>query len=64
MKKYGVTVDGEVQDETFDTYKEALDFACYLMGCCEVGKETLNMSNPGDYPMDSFEDPEIEVVEL
>lgn len=30
MSKFGVCFEGEMEDETFDTYDEALNYACYL----------------------------------
>lgn len=66
MSKYKVIFDGEEQDETFDSYEAAEEYALYLVSCSQTGAETLNMSNPGDYPYDedSYEDPEYEIVEI
>lgn len=65
MKKYRVEFDGELQDEKFDSYEAAEEYALYLVGCSRTGAEILNMSNPGDYPYDedSLEDPEYEIIE-
>jgi len=68
MAKYRVLMkysDGteELDDEVFDTEKEAEDYGCYLIGCCREGAEIMNLSNPGDYPLDDYEDPDFEVVE-
>lgn len=41
--------------------KEA--YGIYLVGCSEQGAEDLNLSNPGDYPLEEFEEPEFEIVE-
>ena len=27
-------------------------------------KEILNLSNPGDYPLDDYEDPDFEIIEI
>ena len=69
MAKYQVLMqysDGteELDDEIFDTEEDAEEYGCYLVGCSRTGAETLNLSNPGDYPLDDYEDPEFEVVEV
>ncbi len=58
-------MEGELQDEVFDTWEEADDYALYLVSCARTGAETLHMSNPGDYEYDedTYEDPEYEIVE-
>lgn len=65
MKKYRIYINGELQDEVFDSYDAAEKYALYLVGCLGTGAETFNMSNPGDYPYDenSYEDIEYEIVE-
>ena len=64
--KYGIEMFGEVQDCLFDTEEEAEEYACYMRSCYKTGAETLNMSNPGDYPFDeeSFEYPDYEIIEI
>ncbi len=54
------------EDEIFDSEKEAEEYGCYCVSCFRDGSETLNMSNPGDYPYDEddFEDAEFEVIEV
>lgn len=64
MKKYKIIFDGEEQDEIFDSEASAEDYAGYLVGCSHTGAETLNLSNPGDYPLEDFEEPEWEVIEI
>lgn len=71
MSKYKINMiytDGteDIQDEIFDTEEEAREYAVYLVGCCELGAEVLNMSNPGDYlyDEDTYEDPEFEIIEV
>ena len=69
MAKYKVLMhfaDGtsEYDDEVFDSEEEAEDYGAYLVGCASTGHETLNMSNPGDYPDDDYVDPDFEVVEV
>lgn len=66
MTKYKIIIDGDEQDDVFDTKEEAEEYALYLCGCAHVGAETLHMSNPGDYDYDedNFEDPDYEIVEI
>lgn len=52
MSKYRVSVDGEFEDEIFDTEEAAEDYANYLVGCAAQGAEDLYLSNPGDYPLE------------
>ena len=63
-KKFKLKLGGEMEDEIFDTYEKAEEYACYLQGCELVGAETLEMSNLGDYPMDFFEASEYEIIEV
>ena len=69
MPKYKIIMqysDGisEEQDEIFDTEEDAEEFALYLVGCTRTGAETLNLSNPGDYPLDDYENPDFEIIEV
>ena len=41
MSKYRVSVDGEFEDEIFDTEEAADDYAYYLVGCAAQGTEDL-----------------------
>lgn len=63
MAKYRIVFDDELQDEVFDTEEDAEEYASYLVSCCRSGAETLNMSNPGDYPLDDYEEPDYEIIE-
>ena len=47
--------DGEtdIDDEVFDDYDEADEHGMYLCSCYTLGGEIMNMSNPGDYPLDN-----------
>ena len=54
----------EEQDEVFDTEEDAEEYANYLVSCNEEGAEILNLSNPGDYPLDDYEAPDFEIVEI
>ena len=69
MTKYKVLMkyeDGteELDDEyVFDSEKDAEEYAWYLCSCCQVGAETLHMSNPGDYPETEVE-VDYEIVEV
>lgn len=42
----------EYEDETYDTWDEADEAGQYGCSCYSGGNEILNMSNPGDYPLD------------
>jgi len=35
-----------------------------LHGCARQGAETLNLSNPVDYSLEDFEEPEYEIIEV
>lgn len=54
MKKtktiYKVCFDGEVEDEEYDSYSDAVFAADELSSSYHLGGEILEMSNPGDYP--------------
>ena len=69
MTKYKIIMqypDGtnEEQDEVFDTEEDAEEYANYLVSCSQEGAEILNLSNPGDYPLDDYEDPDFEIIEI
>lgn len=69
MPKYKIVMqfpDGtnEEEDDIFDSEEAAEEYACYLVGCSRVGAETLNLSNPGDYPLDDYDDPDFEIIEI
>ena len=69
MAKYKIILhysDGtsEEEDDIFDSEQSAADYANYLIGCAQTGAEILHMSNPGDYSLDDYEEPEYEVVEI
>lgn len=64
MAEYKIIINGDEQDEVFDTYEDADDYAQReLIPCYHEGGETLEMSNPGDYPYDPEDEPEYEIVE-
>ncbi len=66
MARYKILLDGEEQDEVFDTEDTAIEYALYLCSCARTGAEILNWSNPGDYEYDeeTFEEPEFEIIEI
>lgn len=69
MARYQVEMqysDGttELDDEIFTSRKDAEEHGLYLCGCYHVGCETLNLSNPGDYPLDEDDDVDFEVIKL
>lgn len=54
----------EEEDDIFDSEAAAEEYANYLVGCNRDGAETLNMSNPGDNPLDDYENPDYEIIEI
>lgn len=64
MEKYKIIFDGDEQDELFATYEEAQDYALYLVSCYHTGGEILELSNPGDYPYDSEDEPDYEIIKV
>lgn len=64
MAKYKIIFGGEEEDDIFDTEEAAEEYALYLCSCSQEGAEMLNMSNPGDYDEDEFEDPDYEIIEV
>lgn len=55
----------EEEDELYDSREEAEEVGLYGCGCYAEGAEILNLSNPGDYPLDGAEDDcEFEVLEV
>lgn len=54
----------EELDEIFDDRASAEEYGMYSVGCYFEGTEILNMSNPGDYPLDENDDVDFEVVEI
>lgn len=63
MPKFKVALDGNFEDEVFDTEEEAEEYALYLSGCAREGAETLHLSNPGDYDEDDYDD-DYEVIQV
>ena len=69
MAKYQVEMrysDGtrDLDDEVFTSKKDAEEYGLYLLGCCHSGCETLNLSNPGDYPLDDDDDVSFKVIKV
>ena len=69
MPKYKIIMqyaDGtnEEEDNVFDTVEDAEEYANYLVSCNQEGAEILNLSNPGDYPLDDYEASDFEIVEI
>ncbi len=64
MAKYKIIFEGEEQDEVFNTYDDAEDYANNLVGDYHEGGEILEMSNPGDYPYAPDYEPEYIIVKL
>lgn len=64
MLKYRIIFEGEIEDELYDSYKEAKDAALYLCSCAQEEAEMLHMSNPGDYDYDENKEYEFEIEEV
>lgn len=69
MPKYKIIMHysngiSEEEDDIFDTEEYAEEYALYLISCGKVGAEILNLSNPGDYPLDDYDEPDFEIVEI
>lgn len=62
LMKYSDGTD-DLQDEVFEDEDAAEEYAQYLVGCSRQGAEILELSNPGDYPMDDYEEPDYEIVD-
>lgn len=58
--------DGNTEelDGVFDTEDEAEEYALEAISEYHLGGEILNMSNPGDYPLDEEDDVDYEVIEI
>lgn len=54
----------EEQDEVFETESDANDYGLYYVSCYNAGTEVLHMSNPGDYPLDSDNGVDFDIIEL
>ncbi len=63
MAIFKIIFNGEEQDEEFSTYEEAEDCAHDLVGAYHEGGETMELSNPGDYPYNPDDDPDYEIIE-
>ncbi len=54
----------EEDDSVFDTTEAADEYGLYMCSCYKEGGEILNMSNPGDYPLDEDDEMDYEIVEI
>lgn len=66
MYKLEIYEDGfeEYEDEVFETKEEAQECMDTIISDYHTGMETLNLSNPGDYPYDEDDDIDYEIVEI
>ena len=69
MPKYKVIMHylnriSEEEEEIFDTEYDADQYALYLISCGKEGAEILNLSNPGNYDLDDYDEPDFEIVEF
>ena len=67
-KKYKVVMtypngEEEEMDEIFDTEEEADRYGLECISNYKAGGEILNLSNPGDWPLED-EDPDFEIIEV
>lgn len=53
----------EEEEELFDSEEAAREYGNYMISCSQEGAEIMFMSNPGDYPIDEYSDPDYEIVE-
>lgn len=58
--------DGDMEelDGIFDTESEAEEYALESISEYNLGGEILNMSNPGDYPLEEEIDVDFEIIEI
>jgi hypothetical protein len=54
----------EEEDELFETQEAAYEYGLYMCSCFHEGAEILNLSNPGDYPLEESGDIDFEVIEV
>ena len=69
MPKYKVIMHysngiSEEEEDIFDTEDDAEEYVFYLFSCGKEGAEILNLSNPGDYDLDDYDEPDFEIVEF
>lgn len=69
MPKFKVVInyqngDTDERDELYDSYEEAEYAACDYIGAWHVGGETLELSNPGDYPYNPDDEPDFDIIEV
>ncbi len=68
MAKYKILMHypegDDLEDDVFETEEAAQDYGNYLISCGRQGAEDFYMMNPGDYPLEEYEDPEFEVIEV
>ena len=68
MAKYRVILhtdtEDQIEDELFETEDEATEYGLYCCSCYRQGAEILNMSNPGDYPLDEDDEMTFDVEEV
>ena len=54
----------EEEEEIFESEAVAKEHGSYMCACVDEGAEILNMSNPGDYPLEDACTAEYEVIEI
>jgi len=54
----------EEDDEVFETEAEAEAYGLVQVSTYQAGGEVLNLSNPGDYPLDPDDEAEFKIIEI
>ena len=54
----------EEEDELYDSEEQAEEVGNYSCSCHREGREILNLSNPGDYPLEDDDDCDFSVIEV
>ena len=69
MARYKVLIhysDGssEEEDKIFTSITDAEEYGSYMCSCCSEGAEIMELSNPGDYPLEDAASAEYEVIKI
>lgn len=64
MSKYKIIFEGYEYDDIYDSYDEADEAGMYMVSCDRLGRQILEMSNPGDDPYDPNYEAEYDIIEI
>lgn len=69
MTKYKIVMhysngESEEDDDIFEDEESAEEYGNYLVGCSSLGAEILNLSNPGDYPLEEADEADFDIIEV